>query len=339
MGGRLLFVLLALIGPWACERAPGARPPSRDTPHLGRDIGIPGGLDMATGLDASVEEDLGLAPSVEWHRFSGDQTSFEGEWVATYDQNWWWDQRPRLHYAIFDPSAFFPFPRDESFRFLASDQVDTIETIPGRGPTYDAFLGQNGLGLRRLPLDGLSYVLAAHEGYHREENGFGDFAWDLTRTDDRGARFRSTGARNEDYFVWGKPVLAPVAGTVIEVVRDEPDNSPGVIPADARQNYVGIGVAGRYAVYLLHMQQGSIPPELVPSTPVEPGDFLGLTGNSGVTLEPHVHVVMMFFDVETERYWSVPTEFDAVRLHRGPGDPGRPCVSCRPRAGVWLSRP
>jgi len=339
VGRPLPFVLLAVTASWGCDGLPEPTLSSEDPPRIARDLGAPSGLDMETGLDGGVEEDLSTDPSLEWRRFSGQEGAIEGEWVATYDQNWWWDQQPRLHYAVFDASAFAPFPMDRSFRFLASDRVDGIEAIAGRGPSYDAFIEEQDLGLKRLPLDGLSYVLAAHEGYHREENGFGDFAWDLTRTDENGARFRQDATSNEDYYVWGEPVLAPVEGTVIEVVRDEPDNRPGFIPADAQQNYVGIGVRGRYAVYLLHMQQGSIPPELVPTTPVQPGDFLGLVGNSGVTLEPHVHVVMMFFDVETERYWSVPTQFDELRLHRGPDDPGRACASCRPKAGVWLSSP
>ncbi|MEM6863144.1 MAG: hypothetical protein AAGD10_14355 [Myxococcota bacterium] len=287
----------------------------------------------------SDRPDASAAQTAEWTRFQGPNLDIEGAWIATYDQNWWWDRAPRLHFAVFDGTRFQSFPNDRSFQFLASDRVDSVLEVEGRGPSYEDFLRETGLTLTRSPLPGQAHVLAAHEGYHREENGFGDFAWDLTRTDENGARFGSDGLSNEDYEVWGAPVLAPIGGTIIEIVRDEPDNTPGIIPVDAEQNYIGIGVRGRYAVYLLHFQQDSIPAELSVSSVVEPGDFLGLVGNSGVTLEPHVHVVLMFFDVDSNRYWSVPTEFDALRLHLGPSDPGTACSPCSPKAGAWVSDP
>ena len=79
-----------------------------------------------------------------------------------------------------------------------------------------------------------------------EEDGFGDFAWDLTYTDPAGGTqvYKGTGLANTDYFIWDAEVLLPTGGTVVEVERGAPDNTPGSYPPTATNNLVGVHLFG-----------------------------------------------------------------------------------------------
>ena len=86
-----------------------------------------------------------------------------------------------------------------------------------------------------------------------------------------------------------------------------------------RNNLVGIQVYGGYHVYLLHFEQGSIPPEIEVGARVEVGAPLGRVGNSGVSLEPHLHVTALAVDRDADplRTWSVPCEWRGVWVSAG----------------------
>ena len=106
----------------------------------------------------------------------------------------------------------------------------------------------------------------------------------------RGATYRGAGTKNADYWAWGRPLLAPAAGTVVEAVDGVRDNRPQVqvenrsAPAG---NHVVLDLGnGEYAL-LAHMRQGSV--RVRTGDRVRPGEVLGLTGNSGNSSEPHLH--------------------------------------------------
>jgi len=111
------------------------------------------------------------------------------------------------------------------------------------------------------------------------------------------------GSQNTHHRIWGKPVHAIAAGTVVDFRDDFPTNAlPGQIdPAaeaywkgaaatDGNGNFFTIAGGGETVLYA-HMQPGTLNPKLLaPNAVVQAGDFLGLAGNSGASSGPHMHI-------------------------------------------------
>lgn len=152
----------------------------------------------------------------------------------------------------------------------------------------------------RLPFDGLWFTFwggpTELQNYHATTPGQ-RHAYDLVVWKD-GATFSGDGSRNEDYYAWGQPVLAPADGTAVSVENRMPDMKPGELiaqmdPAVAEGlhpagNHVIIETAENEYVLLAHMQEGSV--RVRAGDRVAAGDPLGLTGNSGNTSESHIHI-------------------------------------------------
>ncbi len=92
----------------------------------------------------------------------------------------------------------------------------------------------------------------------------------------------------EDYPVFGKEVLAPGDGIVLQVI----DGSIDVLPGE-RDRSVGVGNAiiidhqnGEYSL-LCHFKHNLIKVKVGDS--IKQGDVIGLCGNTGNTFQPHIH--------------------------------------------------
>ena len=128
---------------------------------------------------------------------------------------------------------------------------------------------------------------------------------------------------NSNHLIYGRKMYAMVSGTVVGCWRNAPDNAKaGTKDQDVLDNY--IGVAGNHVwiktsdgVYALHahMIPGTVPAAICPHTKtkfdkpsstgwiapeaavsggvtVTKGQYIGLSGNSGNSTGPHVHVHM-----------------------------------------------
>jgi hypothetical protein len=271
-----------------------------------------------------------------------DGSSVFGELVHTYDQSTWWHPTSETTYAVHIWGGFADLPHDGSLRFLSTPNVVAV-TPPStllESHSYFAPLRKEGITLAQLPLAGISLVITGNSGHHLQEDGYGDFAWDFSRTNLAGQRFQGAGTSNGDYFVWGDPVYLPRAGKVVEIVRDEPDNTPGAYPTGAPNNLIGVHLGGSYFLYLLHFQQGSIPASIQVGDQLPAGTFLGLVGNAGVSLEPHLHVSMMWWDAAAPvpRMWSVPSEFEKIFTWKPGAEQSSFHSYTVPTSWTWVSK-
>jgi murein DD-endopeptidase MepM/ murein hydrolase activator NlpD len=114
------------------------------------------------------------------------------------------------------------------------------------------------------------------------------FAYDFDAV--RGGRSRdfSWSSTNEDFYAFGRPILAPADAVVVEAVDSLPDNEPGKMdPKHPAGNHVILDfMNGEYAL-LAHFRQGSLRARA--GDRVEHGQVLASCGNSGNTSQPHLH--------------------------------------------------
>jgi len=267
-------------------------------------------------------------------------TQLQGELVTSFNQSLWWNSAAETTYILFQPQYFATYPNDKSLVVRTTPEVaaahaPSFTELHG----YRIFMRARGFTIQQPPLLGVFQAFTHNDTYHLEENGYGDYAWDLMRTDSTGARFANDGSQNDDYLVWDSPVYLPHAGTVVDVMRDQPDNTPGSYPSGAVNNMVGIHIEGSYYLYLLHFRQDTIPAHIVPGEFLPKGTYLGQVGNAGVTLEPHLHMTMFWWDTDSTppRYWSIPSEFEKVHTRSAlePTSTFHPFVD--PAAGTWIS--
>jgi murein DD-endopeptidase MepM/ murein hydrolase activator NlpD len=113
-------------------------------------------------------------------------------------------------------------------------------------------------------------------------------AFDFAALDESGRQYKRSGAANEDYAGFGKEVLAPADGVVMEVVDGIRDNTPG-----SANPYALIGNAivlqhktNEYSVFA-YLKQNSIRVRV--GDRVIKGQLIALCGNSGGSLQPEIH--------------------------------------------------
>lgn len=150
------------------------------------------------------------------------------------------------------------------------------------------------------------------------------YAYDFVMTDEAMRRWRTIGKEVEDYRCYGAPVLAPADGVVVEVregVRDAPRPGTGwldVLTPDFGGNHVVTRHAEDEYSYIAHLMPGSI--VVVVGEWVEQGRQVGRCGNSGRSMEPHVHFHVQdradMFDAV-----GLPVAFDGVSVGGGKPEP------------------
>jgi len=113
-------------------------------------------------------------------------------------------------------------------------------------------------------------------------------AFDLVITDEKGKSFRGNGNKNEDYYAFGKELIAPADGEVVLVVDGIKDNKPGTMnPLYVPGNTVIIKTENNEYLFFAHFKQHSI--KVKQGDRITQGQTLGLCGNSGNSSEPHLH--------------------------------------------------
>lgn len=138
-----------------------------------------------------------------------------------------------------------------------------------------------------LPFFGEWTVSQGHDGEFTHKGAW-RHAWDFIINDKNGKQFRNSGDFHEDYFCFGKAVLAPFDGIVIEAVNTVQENIIGNV--NTKENW-GNTVIIKHNDYLYaklsHLKYHSV--EVKVGDIVKKGQLLGRCGNSGRSPYPHLH--------------------------------------------------
>jgi hypothetical protein len=193
---------------------------------------------------------------------------------------------------------------DYTFRFSGGKDGDVVRSVHVEPKPYATRTKL------RLPLDGRLLVWDGHDFYshHRRFNfehpvaveiGFktnaARYSYDFTIVDADGNRYRGTGDKHEDHFSYGRPVLAPGDGTVVQVQDGVSEAGSGEVSiAAVKKN--GMVIFGNYLVidhgngefsHLGHLKPGSVKAAIGDN--VRAGQQIAQVGTSGSSLFPHLH--------------------------------------------------
>ena len=119
------------------------------------------------------------------------------------------------------------------------------------------------------------------------------YAVDWEQLDAQGRIYDGPKLALSSYAIYGDPIYAVADGRVSSTIEGLPDQVPGTFPENpaAREvdgNSVVLDVGGGNYVLFAHMQPGSV--RVSAGQRVRRGDVLGLVGNSGNSVAPHLHL-------------------------------------------------
>jgi murein DD-endopeptidase MepM/ murein hydrolase activator NlpD len=126
------------------------------------------------------------------------------------------------------------------------------------------------------------------QNYHFAAHPSQKHAMDFVIKDEKGKSYKASGASNDDFYAFGKELIAPCDGEIILVVDGVKDNKPGVMnPFFPTGNTVILKTDNLEYFIFAHFKQHSI--KVTQGQQVKQGEVLGLCGNSGNSSEAHLH--------------------------------------------------
>jgi urea transporter len=179
-------------------------------------------------------------------------------------------------------------------RLLRNKKFISVDFLPGSPEAnldyYKTRLNRFGIsGLYiRLPFSGKWKISQGYNGKYTHKDSWKE-SLDFMATDSEGAIRKGKENTLEDFYTYGLTVLSPSAGRVVKVIKHLEDNKPGDV--DTKNNWGNL-VLIEHAPFVYsqisHLLKNSIS--------VKEGDYIGagtkigLAGNSGRSLEPHIHL-------------------------------------------------
>ncbi|PIQ48153.1 MAG: peptidase M23 [Cytophagales bacterium CG12_big_fil_rev_8_21_14_0_65_40_12] len=138
-------------------------------------------------------------------------------------------------------------------------------------------------------------------------------AFDLLIMDENGKSFSGDGTKNEDYYAFGKELIAPAAGEVVLVVDGIKDNKPGTMNlVFMTGNTVIIKTENNEYLLFAHFKQHSI--QVKQGDRVTQGQLLGLCGNSGNSSEAHLHFHIQNVE-EMAQATGIKSYFEQIKVN------------------------
>lgn len=192
--------------------------------------------------------------------------------------------------AFFDDVAIYPidFERGKKELIIMIDESGKIRGLEIKG--IKTTISRNKTTLI-LPFKGEWMIFwggdTPEQNYHQSIS-IVRFAFDFFMVDENGNTHKNDGEKNEDYYAFGQEIVAPADGVVTDVISGVRDNMPGQL-----NNFADVGnmvmvrhMNGEVSVFA-HFKFGSI--RVTVGQKVKEGQTIGLCGNSGNSIEPHLH--------------------------------------------------
>ena len=193
--------------------------------------------------------------------------------------------------TIYSRYSKFSKSNDPIYTVLAIDQQGEIQVFqfhPSPPASGNRFVDYKVTTRLRLPFDGDWFVYDGGRYIFQNSNAYRDaerYSMVFTVLKD-GRTFSGDGSKNEQFYCYGQPVVAPADGTVVMIKDTFADNVPGrpevVMPGG---NRVLIYHGHQEYSLLLHLKQNSI--KVKSGAKVKQGDVVGECGNSGNSPAPH----------------------------------------------------
>jgi hypothetical protein len=168
-------------------------------------------------------------------------------------------------------------------------QVASIQFQPSPPATGNRYSDYKDTTKLRLPFNDDWFVYQGGRFIYQNPDAYRDaerYSTIFTVLKD-GRPFSGDGTKNEQFYCYGQPVLAPADGTVVLVTDTYADNSPGrpeqMMPGG---NRVMISHGNQEYSLLMHLKQNSI--KVKQGAKVKQGDVVGECGNSGSSPVPHL---------------------------------------------------
>jgi hypothetical protein len=247
------------------------RPPASD--HL--NLAVAGLISLHLMLYVALKLRLGVVNTVLWYVGPSLLAVLTGglllvSLISAIRHRQTWSADGMLRYAVLVALAALP-ALYRTYPSSHDGQPSAVRfVLPLDGPVTVAWGGE--------PASANPHVMAPDQRW----------GYDLLVTD-HGRSFRGTGTALTDYLAYGRDVRSPAAGVVHTVHDGEPDVPiGGTARGDDLGNHVALEVAPGEFLFVAHLQPGSI--VVRPGDRVEPGDPIGVVGNSGKSQEPHVHL-------------------------------------------------
>ncbi|MBK7862265.1 MAG: M23 family metallopeptidase [Archangiaceae bacterium] len=208
----------------------------------------------------SIDERTGLVVYTRQSTFS--------RWALGVEMQWVWDPGKGALVSVSARPAFREAPSPHE------DYVPKVELkLPFRG-TWTVLWG------------GRTWEVNRHSSV--ADMRYATDLWMLKK----GSSCTGDCTKNEQYFCWGKPVVAPADGTVVFVESSRPDNRPNAPdPNNLFGNHVVIDHGNSEYSLLAHLHRGSV--VVKKGEKVTVGEIIAVAGNSGMSTEPHLHYQLM----------------------------------------------
>jgi len=194
--------------------------------------------------------------------------------------------------TVYSRFSQFAKSKDPIYTSLAIDgqgQVASLRFQPAPQPSGHRFVDYKDTAKLRLPFDGDWFVYAGGRDIYQNSNAYSAaerYSLVFTFLKD-GRPYSGDGSKNEDYYCYGQPVLAPADGSVVLVNNTFADNVPGrveeIMPTG---NRVLISHGNQEYSLFMHLKQNSI--KVKTGQKVKAGQAVGECGNSGNSSTPHL---------------------------------------------------